>query len=91
MGGTNQELYVWALCIYNPDKNGIESSTFLPVKVSYSDNAILTVEFPRDGNLYSEDLKKLFPKSVNSYYLNDIDKHNKIVEELQIQSSVVEK
>ena len=66
-------LYFWSYCMEYTVKGGhleVLSGSSLPVKINYPNELSLvdfnrfSYEVPRDGSLYSEDIKKIFPTEV---------------------------
>jgi len=65
LGQDGQEVYLWAICQVAGDPNGHAAS--LPVVITLSgDGMIDEVEIPRDGTLYGEDIRTMFPKKMQS-------------------------
>ena len=86
-----EEIYVWALimeCFSTDD--GLEKGTGMSVPmVLYFDQAegdeikVINHTIPRDGSYYQEDIKKLFPRNIQSKIFDYSSRHmNKLSEDL---------
>ena len=65
LGQEGFEVYLWAICQVAGDLEG--SATSAPVVVSLAkDGGIDRVDMPRDGTLYGEDIRAIFPKQLQS-------------------------
>ena len=61
LGQTTQDVFVWALCEGNSFSSGPVGMSAPAVIRLATDGHIQTVTVPRDGALYSQDVKALFP------------------------------
>ncbi len=61
LGQTMQDVFVWALCEGNSSGSGPVGMSAPAVIHLATDGHIQTVTVPRDGALYSQDVKVLFP------------------------------
>jgi len=73
LGQEGQEVYLWAICQVAGDPDG--SATSAPVVVTLADDGgIARVDMPRDGTLYGEDIRAMFPKELqNTIFDQDVD------------------
>ena len=75
LGQEGEEVYLWAICQVAGDPEG--SATSAPVVVTLSsDGMIAGVEMPRDGSLWGEDARAMFPEDLWSaifFETTDID------------------
>ena len=75
---TNNEIYVWTILQeYYIKNNRYKEGTgiSLPLKIKIKNwpiksESIESVQKPRDGSLYSDDISKLFPKEIHDEILN---------------------
>lgn len=73
LGQEGQEVYLWAICQVADDPDGAATSAPVVVRIS-SDGKIAGVEMPRDGSLYGEDIRAMFPKKLhNTIFDQDVD------------------
>lgn len=73
LGQEGQEVYLWAICQVAGNPNG--SATSAPVVVTLANyGGIEWVDMPRDGTLYGEDIRAMFPKKLhNNIFDQDVD------------------
>ena len=65
LGQDGQEVYLWVICQVAGDPNGHAAS--LPVVITLTNyGGIERVEMPRDGTLYGEDIRVMFPLELQS-------------------------
>jgi hypothetical protein len=65
LGQEGQEIYLWAICQVAGDPEG--SATSAPVVVTLANyGGIERVDMPRDGTLYGEDIRSMFPKELQN-------------------------
>lgn len=80
-------LYLWVLC-KEYAKTGEGSGISVPISVTIGKKdgqyTIISHQMPRDGDLYAEDIKKIFPKDVQNKF-NDVQAHNDLVSKLDEQ------
>lgn len=74
LGLDNNEIYIWALIMnYDKGKNELAGGWSVPLVLMVQrvngNLEILGFHAPGDGNLYSEDVKKLFPKHLHQRIL----------------------
>lgn len=92
--GDYKYAYMW-LCnnsyfIEKEDALAISSSASIPCKVTFKNDKVVKVEYPKDGNLYKSSIKKLFPSVIASQVLN-FDKEeniNKMFNEITDRSRI---
>ena len=73
LGQDGQEVYLWAICQVAGDPEG--SATSAPVVVTLANfGGITRVDMPRDGTLYGEDIRSMFPSKLqNLIFDQDVD------------------
>jgi hypothetical protein len=65
LGQEGQEVYLWAICQVADDPDG--AATSAPVVVTLANyGGIERVDMPRDGTLYGEDIRAMFPKELQN-------------------------
>ena len=73
LGQDGQEVYLWAICQVAGDPEG--TATSAPVVVTLANFWGFTrVDMPRDGTLYGEDIRTMFPADLQNIIFNqDVD------------------
>ena len=65
LGQATQDVFVWAVCLGNsPSSELLGMSAPAAIHLS-ADGQIQTVAVPRDGTLYTQDVKTLFPRDLH--------------------------
>lgn len=74
LGQSGHEVYVWAICQEAGSSNGAAMSAPAVIHLAEGDGKIEKVETPRDGSLYSADIRAMFPQDLREkLLLNSID------------------
>ena len=93
------EMYVWALCQeYYLKENVLTEGTgaSLPIAIVVKNGKIIEHKVPRDGSLYSQDIKTIFPKdvqkkiSLSQNFISELSSENRLkaqYDTLKIQQS----
>lgn len=85
LGTGTDKIYLWVL---KENKSGAGASMPVLLKAN-RDNDVLNItsyKIPRDGSLYSKDIKNMFPKSVQKHEIFiDTNKHNAMIQDLEKQ------
>lgn len=85
LGTGTDEIYLWVLK-ESRSGEGASMPVLLNAKRDNGTLNIITYKIPRDGALYSKDIKKMFPKSVQKHeILIDTNKHNAMIQDLEKQ------
>lgn len=86
--GNLTEQYLWVLAQeYFIEDGSLQKGTGIsgPVLLVFVDKKIDGLRFPRDGNLYINDLREMFPSEVLNqpvFSSKDVSYHNQLVDEL---------
>ncbi|MCJ7694714.1 MAG: hypothetical protein MUO40_04730 [Anaerolineaceae bacterium] len=75
LGQSGQEVYIWAMCQVADDPNGSATSAPVVIRID-QDTTIESVELPRDGSEWGDDVRAMFPEdlwSVIFFEKADID------------------
>ncbi len=74
LGQSGREVYVWAICQEAGSSNGAAMSAPAVIHLAEGNGKIEKVEVPRDGSLYSVDIRAMFPQDLHEkLLLNSID------------------
>lgn len=72
--GDYKYAYMWiyyeSYYIEESDVLVIDSSASLPCKVTFNDDKVINIEYPKDGSYYEPSIKNMFPKVIATQILN---------------------